>query len=88
MYVFHKNEALDVEATKRGFAELTATVNEFLRSQNAEAKAMTPEEVAEGFINVANEAMCRPIRSLTQVRGCVCLVLEEMFVFFNNMCVF
>ena len=25
-------------------------------------------EVAMGFINVANEAMCRPIRALTQVR--------------------
>lgn len=25
------------------------------------------EEVAMGFIRVANEAMCRPIRALTQV---------------------
>ena len=28
---------------------------------------MTEEEVAMGFIRVANEAMCRPIRALTQV---------------------
>lgn len=28
---------------------------------------MAMEEVAMGFIRVANEAMCRPIRSLTQV---------------------
>ena len=28
---------------------------------------MTVEEVAMGFIRVANEAMCRPIRALTQV---------------------
>lgn len=27
------------------------------------------EEVAMGFIRVANEAMCRPIRALTQSRG-------------------
>lgn len=27
------------------------------------------EEVALGFVNVANEEMCRPIRSLTQARG-------------------
>ena len=31
---------------------------------------MTVEEVAMGFIRVANEAMCRPIRALTQVEGC------------------
>ena len=30
---------------------------------------LTPEEVAYGFITVANEAMCRPIKSLTQARG-------------------
>lgn len=29
---------------------------------------MSVEEVAMGFIRVANEAMCRPIRALTQVR--------------------
>ena len=28
---------------------------------------MAVEEVAMGFIRVANEAMCRPIRALTQV---------------------
>jgi len=28
---------------------------------------MTLEEVAMGFIRVANESMCRPIRALTQV---------------------
>lgn len=30
-------------------------------------KRLTAEEVAMGFIHVANEAMCRPIRALTQV---------------------
>lgn len=30
---------------------------------------MSIEEVAMGFIRVANEAMCRPIRALTQSRG-------------------
>lgn len=45
-------------------------VNEFLLAQ-AEDKSrfikMTKEEVGLGFINVANETMCRPIRALTQV---------------------
>ncbi len=31
------------------------------------ASEMSVEEVAMGFIRVANEAMCRPIRALTQV---------------------
>lgn len=29
---------------------------------------MSDEQIAYGFIKVANEAMCRPIRALTQVR--------------------
>ncbi|XP_066031041.1 LOW QUALITY PROTEIN: 5-oxoprolinase [Chamaea fasciata] len=33
------------------------------------AAAPSVEEVALGFIRVANEAMCRPIRALTQARG-------------------
>lgn len=36
---------------------------------------MSMEAVAMGFIRVANEAMCRPIRALTQV----CLVLNCVF---------
>lgn len=28
---------------------------------------MTVDELAYGFVQVANEAMCRPIRALTQV---------------------
>ncbi|XP_041823579.1 5-oxoprolinase [Melanotaenia boesemani] len=30
---------------------------------------MTVEDVAMGFVRVANEAMCRPIRALTQAKG-------------------
>lgn len=34
-----------------------------------EGKSFTPEEVASGFLRVANESMSRPIRSLTEGRG-------------------
>lgn len=34
---------------------------------NSNTSEMSVEEVAMGFIRVANEAMCRPIRALTQV---------------------
>lgn len=37
---------------------------------------MTVEEVAMGFIRVANESMCRPIRALTQVNV---LKLKNLF---------
>jgi 5-oxoprolinase (ATP-hydrolysing) len=30
---------------------------------------MSVDEVASGFVRVANEAMCRPIRSLTEAKG-------------------
>lgn len=42
-------------------------VNNFLIHQSTSSNPMTVEEVAMGFIRVANESMCRPIRSLTQV---------------------
>lgn len=44
-------------------------INEFLIHEGlrSESDKMTIEEVAMGFIKVANETMCRPIRALTQV---------------------
>ena len=53
----------------KAFHKLKLGVDEFLASQTEGAKqsAMTVEEIAMGFIRVANEAMCRPIRALTQV---------------------
>lgn len=56
-------------------------VNEFLASQENTAKQkMLTEEVAMGFIQVANEAMCRPIRALTQVRHVFNSNLLEDFI--------
>uniref|UniRef100_A0A1A9UYG5 5-oxoprolinase n=1 Tax=Glossina austeni TaxID=7395 RepID=A0A1A9UYG5_GLOAU len=60
-----ENESLDIEATRKKFVELTETIN---LSQKERAQ-MSVENVALGFIRVANEAMCRPIRALTQARG-------------------
>ena len=37
---------------------------------NAEsAVPFTPEQIAHGFLQVANENMCRPIRNATKARG-------------------
>merc|ERR1719422_2785959 len=48
------------------FESLTKEINEFNKNEN---KVMSKEEVAMGYIAVANEAMCRPIRALTQGKG-------------------
>lgn len=41
---------------------------------------MSLEEVAMGFIKVANETMCRPIRALTQVLLITVLKLYEIII--------
>ncbi|KAF7190774.1 hypothetical protein HII31_07933 [Pseudocercospora fuligena] len=58
-----ENEALDAEIVRKKFEELSEQIN-------AETKqAKTPEDIALGFIEVANEAMAKPIRLLTEARG-------------------
>ncbi|KAJ3296893.1 hypothetical protein HK104_001044 [Borealophlyctis nickersoniae] len=58
-----EREALDFEATRRAFESLTEEIN----AQTSDR--VTPDEVAYGFVKVANESMCRPIRALTQAKG-------------------
>ncbi|KAL1431637.1 hypothetical protein MTO96_013756 [Rhipicephalus appendiculatus] len=54
-----EKEPLDKEAAIAAFRRLTHEVNSFLKSQPGSAnKHMTLEQVAMGFINVANESMC------------------------------
>ncbi|KAL8570454.1 hypothetical protein ACOMHN_034489 [Nucella lapillus] len=62
-----ENEPLDSVATLEAFTKLTVEVNAFISSQDGEV--MSVHEVAMGFIQVANESMCRPIRALTQAKG-------------------
>ncbi|CAF9914941.1 MAG: hypothetical protein GOMPHAMPRED_008335 [Gomphillus americanus] len=68
--IFGRNEdqGLDYEASKKLFEELTKEINEESRGEGKE-KIMTADEVAYGFIKIANETMTRPIRSLTEARG-------------------
>ncbi|KAI0139008.1 Hydantoinase B/oxoprolinase-domain-containing protein [Hypoxylon sp. NC0597] len=58
-----ENLPLDYEITKTKFIDLTNSINAASTTQK------TPEEVALGFLAVANEAMCRPIRALTEGKG-------------------
>ncbi|KAH7326078.1 Hydantoinase/oxoprolinase [Stachybotrys elegans] len=63
--IFGENEdqPLDFEASKRVLQELTDQVNGEM------GKNMTVDEVAFGFLTVANETMTRPIRSITEAKG-------------------
>ncbi|CAG9990002.1 unnamed protein product [Clonostachys byssicola] len=58
-----ENLPLDTEIVAKKFEELAAVIN-------AESgRSMTTYEIALGFLDVANEAMCRPIRAITEARG-------------------
>ncbi|KAJ4315266.1 hypothetical protein N0V94_006031 [Neodidymelliopsis sp. IMI 364377] len=57
------NQPLDVEVTKQKFRTLAADL------RNQTAQSLSPEEVALGFLDVANETMSWPIRNATEARG-------------------
>uniref|UniRef100_A0A0K0D3Y9 Hydantoinase_A domain-containing protein n=1 Tax=Angiostrongylus cantonensis TaxID=6313 RepID=A0A0K0D3Y9_ANGCA len=64
------DEALDSDASYTAMEKLTNRINEYLgKNTDSIDKTYTVQEVALGFIAVANEEMCRPIRALTQARG-------------------
>ncbi|KXJ77397.1 5-oxoprolinase [Aedes albopictus] len=64
-----ENEALDYMATKEAFTVLQQEINKHVIESGENEKPFSLEQIAMGFIRVANEAMCRPIRALTQARG-------------------
>lgn len=59
----NENEPLDEAIVRKKFETLTQQINE------ETGRSFNPEEVASGFLDVANEAMCRPIRALTEAKG-------------------
>ena len=68
--IFGKTEdqGLDEKASQKLFQELTDEINREIAGDN-EDRRMTADEVAYGFIKIANETMTRPIRSLTEAKG-------------------
>lgn len=57
------DEPLDSDIVSEKFKDITEDFNQQTSQQ------LTPEEVALGFLNVANETMSRPIRNITEARG-------------------
>ncbi|KAJ6738571.1 5-OXOPROLINASE RELATED [Salix koriyanagi] len=64
-----EDQPLDIKATREEFEKLANQINSYRKSQDSSAKDMSVEEIALGFVNVANETMCRPIRQLTEMKG-------------------
>ncbi|KAJ4371203.1 hypothetical protein N0V83_004419 [Neocucurbitaria cava] len=63
----NEDEPLNREVTAGKFQALTAEINEE-RCRNGNTP-YSAEDVAMGFLEVANEGMARPIRALTEARG-------------------
>lgn len=59
----NENESLDLETTSQKFDELTKIINKDMDTE------MNRDEVAFGFLKVANESMARPIRAITENKG-------------------
>ncbi|KPA78592.1 putative 5-oxoprolinase [Leptomonas pyrrhocoris] len=62
------DQPLDKEASLRGFRALA---EEIARDRH-DATPMSIEELAFAYVKVANEAMCRPIRNITEANGYRC----------------
>lgn len=63
-----ETQGLDEQASRVLFEELTKEINHQL-TKGGQSREISPDEVAFGFIKVANETMTRPIRSLTEAKG-------------------
>lgn len=57
------DQPLDTSVIVQKFHDITADFNE------QTGQSLSPEAVALGFLNIANEAMSRPIRNATEARG-------------------
>ncbi|KPM38671.1 Uncharacterized protein C11D3.15 [Neonectria ditissima] len=62
-----ENEPLNRDVAEAKFIELTSDINQDRKL--AGLTLFSPEEVALGFLKVANEGMAGPIRALTEARG-------------------
>lgn len=67
-----ENQPLNKAESIAKFQDLRLEINKYLKKEGL--PTMSVEEIAMGFIKVANETMCRPIRALTQV--------YRIFIFF------
>ncbi|PWA76244.1 oxoprolinase 1 [Artemisia annua] len=65
----NEDQPLDIDETRKEFEKLAKQINSYRKTNDPSSKEMSVEEIAQGFVNVANETMCRPIRQLTEMKG-------------------
>ncbi|KXJ17835.1 5-oxoprolinase [Exaiptasia diaphana] len=67
----NEDQPLDKEGALEAFTKFTQEVNDYIASQpdGKDKKPYTVMDLALGFVQVANESMCRPIRNLTEAQG-------------------
>ncbi|KAJ2371867.1 hypothetical protein H4S02_009399, partial [Coemansia sp. RSA 2611] len=69
----NENQPLDADTTRSLFEQMAEQINSEMRTRHmlsgAAPRDKTAEEIALGFLQVANETMCRPIRTLTEAKG-------------------
>lgn len=71
----NKDQPLDVNASRSAFEQMAHQINCQQKQQQQQrplqesSDTLTWEQVAHGFLAVANETMSRPIRSITEGRG-------------------
>jgi 5-oxoprolinase (ATP-hydrolysing) len=58
-----RNQPLNTNIVTKKFRTLTDTINRKLNT------CLTPVEVALGFVKIANETMCKPIKEISVARG-------------------
>jgi 5-oxoprolinase (ATP-hydrolysing) len=63
----NENEMLNVSATVASFEKIRAEINNHISQAGGELLSI--DEIAQGFVKIANESMTRPIRALTQGKG-------------------
>lgn len=61
----HADQPLDIDTVRAKFKAITDEFN----ATSSNTADLSPEEVAQGFLDVANETMSRPIRNATEARG-------------------
>jgi 5-oxoprolinase (ATP-hydrolysing) len=62
-----EDQPLDLEASRAAMSEMTDRINAFYADKHRQP--LTVEQVALGYIQVANEVMVRPIREISVMRG-------------------
>lgn len=63
-----EDQPLSLDASLRAFEQLRAEINAH-NVEHGTGRELSLDEVAYGFIKVANETMARPVRALTEARG-------------------